>query len=324
MLALAPRLPNSAASSERVSRESEKLRSLERVALAHHELRGLTNRGGDAVEAAEPAALVPAVTRTLEAAMRRDDWAVQLGACRQLLYLYSFYMRVTYPQFGLRHLQGAFAALKLSDLRTAAEMASKASRILAVTHGAQHVLAQRASELASLSRACQQATTQQQATPQQQPTMQPQRTTRQQPTNQQRTRGQQQAAGKQPASQQAAGEQVASQQAAGEEVASQQAAGEEAEGQQAAGEQVAAGQAAGADRARRAASTLPQTPAAPITSAAGPLPRMRVLLHQLQWPAQGLLLLLLLRLPQQRPQPSPRRRSGRLRRYAHGRSPPRS
>ena len=35
------------------------------------------------------------------------------GACRQLLYLYQFYYRVTYPQFGLYHLHGALCALRL-------------------------------------------------------------------------------------------------------------------------------------------------------------------------------------------------------------------
>ena len=52
----------------------EALRTLERIALAHHELRGVV-AGGDGSAPDEPAALIPAVTRALEEALRRADWA---------------------------------------------------------------------------------------------------------------------------------------------------------------------------------------------------------------------------------------------------------
>ena len=69
------------------------LDQVERVALAHSELAKLV-----AGEPAEPAVLIPAATRALEAALRKGEWCGVYACCQQLLYLYRFYYREVYPQ----------------------------------------------------------------------------------------------------------------------------------------------------------------------------------------------------------------------------------
>ena len=120
---------------------------LERVALAHHELSSLL-----AGDRSEPAVLVPAVSRELDACTRAGDWAGALVACQQLLYLYRYCYRIVYPQVGIRYLTAGLAALKQpeKDLATSQSMLQKAVRILGVTHGEAHEVTTSATETLGL------------------------------------------------------------------------------------------------------------------------------------------------------------------------------
>ena len=128
--------------------------------------------GGSA--GSEACQLIPPLTRALEATGRRGEWLDRLAVARCLLHLYRFYYRVTHPLFGVRHLDGALAAIKLAmeplqapsrlagaaseqmlqttaeervdGFAAASELAGKAARILSITHGTTHALTQMAEE----------------------------------------------------------------------------------------------------------------------------------------------------------------------------------
>ena len=111
------------------------------------------NSEPDAEANGEAAHWIPVVTSLLDQATRDQIWPVALAAGRQLLFLYGLYYPPSYPQLGIRSLQGALTALKLPDMHAAAELAIRGSAILAVSHGSDHELTRSAMETRDLTTA---------------------------------------------------------------------------------------------------------------------------------------------------------------------------
>lgn len=116
----------------------------------------------------EPCMLIAPLTRALEESARLSEWRNRLGITRQLLYVYPFYYTISHPLLGIRHLDGALAALKIATsggdisggaeamlklvsenhaaLAAVLELGRKAVRILTITHGVAHNLTLGAAE----------------------------------------------------------------------------------------------------------------------------------------------------------------------------------
>ena len=88
----------------------------------------------------EPAALVPVVTAAMDAAVEAEEWAAACDACDDLLFCYRFCYRVIHPRVGLRLVSQGLSALNKpgKDLPAAKVALAKATKILTVTHGAEH------------------------------------------------------------------------------------------------------------------------------------------------------------------------------------------
>ena len=130
------------------------MKALERISLAHAELGGCIGdtKMDDTVFTGppnEPAAIVPSVTRWLEAALAKKDWVVVHAACEMLLRLYSYCYPPTYPQTALRMKLAGQAALKRSppDYDAASSRLRDAARMLRVTHGADHAVTEEAERM---------------------------------------------------------------------------------------------------------------------------------------------------------------------------------